>query len=109
MTKFFGVIGYGTNVEAPAGTGIFVDQIVERNYYGEVVRNTRRLESGSKVNFDIGVSNSISVVADAYATDNFMAIRYIRWNGNLWVVTTVEVQRPRLLLELGGLYNGPTP
>lgn len=68
----------------------------------------RRLESDQKVNFDLAVSNSISVVADAYANENFHAIRYIRWMGSLWIVTTVEVQRPRLLLELGGVYNGPT-
>jgi hypothetical protein len=108
MAKFFGAIGYGTSVETPTGSGIYVDNIVERDYYGDVIRNSRRLESGSKVNFDISVSNSISVVADAYANENFTAIRYIRWMGALWIVTTVEVQRPRLLLELGGVYDGPT-
>lgn len=108
MAKFFGAIGYGVAVETPAGSGIYVDQIVERNHYGDVIRNTRQLESGPKVNFDISVSNSISVVADAYANENFMAIRYIRWMGSPWIVTAVEVQRPRLLLTLGGVYNGPT-
>jgi hypothetical protein len=108
MAKFFGAIGYGATVETPAESGVYVDQIVERSYYGDVLRNTRRLESGAKVNDNIAVSNSISVVADAYATENFTAIRYIRWLGTLWTVNTVEVQRPRLLLELGGVYNGPT-
>lgn len=108
MAKFFGVIGYGATVETPAGSGVYVDNIVEKQYYGDVIRNTRRLESVPKVNFDISVSNSISIVADAYANENFMAIRYIRWLGSLWTVTSIEVQRPRLLLELGGVYNGPT-
>lgn len=105
MAKFFGAIGYGTQVETPTGSGIYREQITERNYYGDVLRNTRRLEPAQKVNFDISVSNSISVVADAYANANFAAIRYIRWNGTLWIVTSVEVQRPRLLLELGGVYE----
>lgn len=109
MARFFGEVGYGTAVETPANSGVFVDQIVERPYYGDVIRNTRRLESGQKVNFDIAVNNSISVVADQYANEYFHAIRYVRWAGTLWVVTSVEVQRPRLLLELGGVYNGPTP
>lgn len=109
MAKFFGELGYGHTVETPTGSGIYVDQIVERPYYGDVVRNARRLESNQKVNFDIAVSNSISIVADAYANENFHAIRYVRWMGSLWVVNYVEVQRPRLLLELGGVYNGQTP
>lgn len=109
MARFYGVIGYGTKVESPTGSGIYKDVITERQYQGDVIRNARRLEANQKVNYDIAVSNSISVVADAYATYNFMAIRYIRWNGVLWTVSTVEVQRPRLLLELGGVYNGPTP
>jgi hypothetical protein len=109
VAKFFGELGFSTGtVETPANSGIYVDTIVERQYYGDVIRNSRRLESGPKVNFDLVVSNSISVVADAYANENFHAIRYIRWMGTLWIVTTVEVQRPRLLSELGGVYNGPT-
>lgn len=64
---------------------------------------------GQKVNDDLSVNNSISIVADAYAIENFFAMRYVQWMGILWIVSTVEVQSPRLLLTLGGVYNGPTP
>lgn len=108
MAKFFGKVGYGESVESPVGSGVWVDEIVEYDYYGDVVRNTRRLQSGEFLNDDISVGNSISIVADAYANEHFFAIRYIQWAGVLWTVESVEVQSPRLLLRLGGVYNGPT-
>jgi hypothetical protein len=106
MAKFYGVIGYGESVETVAG--VWEDTIVEYSYYGDIVRNTRHLQPGESLNSDITVQNSISVVADAYAREHFFAIRYISWAGTLWAVTDVEVQSPRLLLRLGGVYNGPT-
>lgn len=106
MAKFYGKIGYGQAVETVAG--VWEDVITEYSYYGDVIRNTRRLEDGEYLNNDLTVSNSISVVADAYAYEHFFAIRYIQWAGALWTVTEVDVQRPRLLLRLGGVYNGPT-
>lgn len=106
MAKFYGEIGYGESVES--APGVWKDEITERKYYGDVVRNTRKLLEGEKVNNDLSVGNSISIVADAYANEHFFAIRYIRWAGALWTVSEVEVQSPRLLLRLGGVYNGPT-
>lgn len=105
MAKFFGKVGYGQTVNK--GGGVHALQVTERNYYGDVVRDTRRLEGGDKVNDDISVGNSISIVSDDYANKNFFAIRYVEWAGTLWEVTEVETQRPRLLLRLGGVYNGP--
>jgi hypothetical protein len=87
---------------------VYADDITERKYYGDVVRNTRKLIDGTDVNSDLSVNNSISIVADAYANEHFFAIRYIRWMGSLWVVSDVDVQAPRLILRLGGVYNGPT-
>lgn len=108
MAKFYGEIGYGESVENPTGSGVWVDEITEYSYYGDVVKNTRKLrENADKLNNDISVGNSISIVADQYANEHFFAIRYIRWAGTLWTVTDVEVQSPRLILRLGNVYNGP--
>lgn len=106
MARFSGEIGYGESVET--SPGLWEDVIVEKTYFGDVIRNTRKLQDGSKVNDDLSVQNSISIVADAYAGEHFFAIRYIRWAGALWKVSDVEVQSPRLLLRLGSKYNGPT-
>jgi len=107
MAKFHGVIGYGESTEI--SSGVFEDTIVEIAYSGDVIRNVRKLREGDQVNDDILVQNSISIVADAYANEHFFAIRYVVWQGARWKVTDVEVQRPRLLLRLGGVYNGNTP
>ena len=108
MARFYDVIGYG----APGGAvevspGIWEDTITEIAYYGDVIRNSRTLQEGEKINDDLSVGNSISIVADAYANDHFFAIRYIKWAGTLWKVSKVDVQSPRLILRLGGVYNGP--
>lgn len=107
MARFYGRIGYGAPVESTPG--VWVDDITERSYYGDVIRNTRNLREGENLNPDLSVQNSISIVADAYANEHFFAIRYVEWAGALWTVTSVEVQSPRLLLRLGEVYNGPTP
>lgn len=105
--RFLGKVGYGQAEEAAAG--VHEDVITERTYSGDVVRNSRSLTEGEFLNKDLSVSNSISIVADAYASENFMYIRYVEWAGKRWVVSEVEIQRPRLLLRLGEVYNGPTP
>ena len=105
MAKYYGQIGYEETTETRPG--IFTPSITERNYYGDVLRNTRRLESGEKINDDVVVNNSLSIVADPYAYQHFFAIRYVSWMGAKWKVTNVDVQRPRLVLSLGGVYNGP--
>lgn len=106
MAKFYGVIGYVETKET--SPGIWQEAITERSYYGDVTRNTRRLENGENLNDDVNVNNLISIVADAYAVQNIFAIRYAKWMGASWKVTNVEVQRPRLILTIGGVYNGPT-
>ena len=107
MARFFGRIGYGETVET--APGVWEDVIVERSYYGDVIRNARNLREGENLNFDLSVQNSIRIVADAYANEHFFNIRYVEWAGALWTVSSVEVQSPRLLLRLGEVYNGPTP
>ena len=107
MPKFSGNVGYGISTEVREG--IWDDVISVRKHRGNIVRNTRRLEpSGENVNSDLTLGNTVSIVADAYASKHFWAIRYVEWQGALWTVDVVEVQSPRLLLRLGGVYNGPT-
>ena len=107
MARFHGKVGYGTTVET--SPGVWVDEITEYSYFGDLVRNTRNLADGEHLNKDLSVGNSVSIVADAYARANFSAIRYVEWMGALWTVSMVEVQSPRLLLTMGEVYNGPTP
>lgn len=109
MARFYGSVGYGETVESPSGSGVWVDQITEAPYFGDVTRDTRQLIEGDKLNDDISVQNTITIVADQYAIEHFHLIKYVEWAGVRWTVTSVEVQSPRLLLRLKGVYNGPTP
>lgn len=108
MARFYGEVGYGEPVENPPGSGVYEDAMTKANYTGDVIRNTRKLEAGESLNDDITVGNSISIVADDYAIEHFFKIKYVRWSGVLWSVTSVEVKAPRLILSLGSVYNGPT-
>lgn len=104
MAKFYGPIGYAVTEETRPG--VWVNKITERYYQGDLNRNTRRLQSSSdQLNDSIDISNEISIVADPYANENFHAMRYVTFMGAKWKITSVEVQLPRLILSIGGLYN----
>lgn len=100
--RYYGKIGYFDTVETKPG--LFEQKIIFRTYKGDVLRNTKRNQL-SNVNDDITISNSISIVADPYARDHFFQIKCVEWQGALWEVTSVDVQFPRLILELGGVYH----
>ena len=104
MAKFYGLIGYAESVEVEPG--VWEDRITEHRYYGDLIRNTRRLQSSDKVNDDITTSNEISILADPFAYENFHSMRYVEFMGTKWKVVNVDVQYPRLILSLGGVYNG---
>jgi hypothetical protein len=106
--RFFGIVGYGKTGEA--AEGVWVDNITERSYYGDVVKDTRRIATtGTDVNSDVTTGNSIEIIADPYALEHFHAIKYVEWSGALWSVTETEAKRPRIILRLGGVYDGSRP
>ena len=109
MGRFSGKIGYGETGEFPEGSGIYEYRIGEKPYFGDIEWSNRRYDHSGKVIDDISVNNSISVVADSYANQHFMNIRYVLWQGVRWTVQSVEVKHPRLILYIGTVYNGPTP
>lgn len=108
MAKYAGKIGFVITSESPANSGIWIETPIERSYCGDLIRNTRRMQQSQNLNDNITISNQISIVADPFATENFHSIRYAEYLGTKWKVTSVEVQYPRLILELGEVYNGQT-
>lgn len=107
MAKWFGNIGFAFMEETVPG--VYEEKIVSRQYYGDVLRNTRRLQSSSEnLNDDITINNEISIVADPFAGENIYAMRYIEFMGSKWKITNVDVQYPRLKLTIGGVYNVQT-
>lgn len=105
MAKWYGKIGYAETVEEKPG--VWSEQWTERPYYGDLIRNARRLQSADyKTNDDVVVSNTLSIVSDPYAMNHFHSMRYAELYGAKWKIDNVDVQPPRLLLTLGGVYNG---
>ena len=103
MAKFFGKVGYGVTEETRPG--IWKPAIIEKEYFGDLVRNMHRLENANQVNDNINISNEISIVADPFAYENFHLMKYVTYMGSKWKINSVEVQYPRLILSIGGLYN----
>lgn len=106
MARFYGAIGYVLDENPDDHPDVTVEKPVERFYKGELVKNSRRLDGGDQINDVITISNQISIVADPYALSHIFAMRYVKWMGTAWKVTTVDVETPRLILTLGGVYHG---
>lgn len=104
MAKFYGAIGYAVTEETKPG--VWMEKITERMYYGDLTRNTRKLQSTDQLNDNINVANEISIIADPFANENFHSMKYVEFMGAKWKITNIEVQYPRLILTVGGVYNG---
>ena len=104
MAKFFGKVGFISYEEEDGG--VFKEHVTEKPYYGDVVRLSRRYDKGDGLNDDLNINNEIQIVADAFAYQNFQSIRYVNYLGANWKVTSATVDRPRITLQIGGVYNG---
>lgn len=104
MAKFYGVIGYTETIETKPG--VWKAKVIEKSYFGDFIRNTRRYESSNQINDNLNIANEISIIADPYAYQNFHSMQYIEFMGAKWKITSVEVQYPRLILTIGGVYHG---
>lgn len=114
MGKFYGQVGYAISVEQQyegQGTGVFDDSVIERPYYGDVIRRSAKWQNSGYVQDDLKIVEDISIIADPYAFANFSRIKYVVYMGVAWKVTSIDVQRPRLILSMGEEWNGnrPTP
>ena len=105
MAKFYGAIGYVESVETTPG--VYTNREIERNYSGDILENISRWSSSTdSTNDDLTISNQFSIVSDPYAVQNFHSIKYIVFMGTKWKITNIKAQYPRLILTVGGVYNG---
>ena len=104
MAKWFGAVGYAVPTEITPG--VWKDVIEEHEYCGDISRNLDRLQSAEQLNDNVKLENEISIVADPFAVKNFYAIRYVIYEGIKLKISSVQVSYPRLILSLGGVYNG---
>lgn len=108
MARYSGKIGYLITVEEEINgekTGICKEKYIERQAYGDVIQNYSKWDSANQLNDNISVNNKISIVADPFALANFQHIKYATWMKQKWKVSTIEPNYPRLILNIGGIYN----
>lgn len=106
MSKWFGKIGYAVTGETDPG--VWEDTIIEKNYYGDLISDKRKRQSSGNVNDNINLANVISIIADPFARENCSHMAYAEIMGAKWKITEVEVRYPKLILTIGGVYNGNT-
>lgn len=103
MAKYHGHVGYGVDMETTPG--IWEEVLTEHEYYGEVVKNKTNIITSDTINSGISINNTISIIADPFAFENFYNMRYVTYLNKKWNITSIEIERPRIKLTLGGLYN----
>lgn len=104
MAKWDGKVGYVTTEKNDLG--VWEPKVTELPYFGDILSNTSRRSEAGKVNDELNVANRISIVADPFAYGNFSTIKYVEFMGSLWEVSAAEVQYPRIILTIGGVYSG---
>lgn len=104
MAKWSGKVGYIVPTEIEPGE--WIDKPVEYPYLGDVLQTTVKVQSTDQVNSDVKIINRLSIVSDPFAMGHVHTIRYAEYMGVMWSVTDIAVQTPRLILTLGGVYNG---
>lgn len=102
--RFFGKVGY--QIETEDTDSVWVKTMVAKSYFGDVIRNNTRRDTGDTINDQIDINNRISIVADPFAFENFQNMKYVEWLKQLWNIKSIELQPPRIILEVGGVYNG---
>lgn len=103
MSKFYGAIGYAIQEESVPG--VWVENIIERYYRGDILKLQERWQSSEHVNDDLTIDNKLSIISDPFAYENLTYIRYVIWMGVKWKIKSIEINRPRLTLYIGGVYN----
>ena len=109
MARFSGMIGFLHTEETDPENhpGVWEEVLRERRYYGDVLSNSRRWDQNGNLNDNLVINNRISVVADAFAKSHLGAMKYVKWLGDMWKITNVEIQYPRVILTIGGQYHAP--
>jgi hypothetical protein len=103
MPKCSGIIGYALAVETQPG--VWTESITEKTYYGDVVKDNRRIVDQSQINDNLNISNNISVVCNSFMFKNMAFMKFITFIGSKWEISSVDIKPPRIIITIGGIYN----
>jgi hypothetical protein len=105
--KYSGKIGFASKVET--SPGVWEDEITERDYIGDVLQRTERLDTGSTIIPSYRTTTSYSVLSDGVLKERYSDVRYISDQGTRWKVDSIIKKFPRMEMFVSEEYNGPTP
>lgn len=106
MARFYGTVGFMQTVEDDSRPGMYFEKITEYpKRYGDILTNKWNSSPGKSINDDFKVANRISVVCNKKMISEAQFARYIIWNNVKWEITSVDIEPPRLIFTLGGIYN----
>lgn len=108
MEKYHGFVGFAIPVQTAPGVYSTKNNMVRKEYGGEVYRIFRHSSSVSTTtNEEMTMASEIHIVADAFFNNNIAAVRYVEYMGAKWKVASIDANDPPVLkLTLGGVYNG---
>lgn len=106
MNKWAGAIGFTKTVKSENKRSVWDEEITEKPYRGDILRNYRRNEHQQDGrNDDFTLNNQISVLSDTFMLENLQYMKYVTWMNSKWTISSIEIQHPRVILEIGGIYN----
>lgn len=104
--KYFGIIGF-VEEDVETAPGVYEEVVTEREYYGNVIRNTSRWQNDSRnLNDNLNLSNQFEILFDPYAYDHIQNLKYLVYDNVKWKITSFELSYPKVTICIGGVYNG---
>lgn len=104
--KFHGFLGFVKFVESGTSPGKFDVVEEEIPVKGDLLRNALKyepVEGNEKLN--MAISNRFSFIAPNRVFENFEFLKFITWNNVRWNISNIEVNSPRLIVSISGVYN----
>lgn len=105
--KYYDDVTFVLQREDPNAPGNWKQYTVIKQYPGEWKRIESKWTPGDKTNDDKRVNNQLEIISDPFALLNWTQIRCVKYMNVQWSVNTVTLRPPRIVMEIGGLYNAP--
>ena len=109
MAKYSGMLGYVMSAkEDPPGIwkpSAVVEKLGRGDLFGQTINN----EDVGGLSDGITINNQLSIIMDPFVNKNLESLKYVILYGTRWEIKSMTINRPRIILTLGGVYNGECP
>lgn len=103
--KFSGKAGFRID-DVEIEPGVYKPQVVVKAIKGSVVSNSYQHQNSDKSTIDnVRITNQLSIVANQFLNKHITNLMYVEFQGVKWKVESFDIQPPRVVVSLGGVYN----